>query len=161
MGASEYYLELGLAGGAVPKVQPAPALAAYKALGRAMAAGLVSAAHDCADGGLAVACAEMAFAGGLGMELDFTALAKAEGLAPDALLFSETPSRLVVAVPPARRAEFEHMMKGVPCHMLGTVSEGGRFTISGGANESGGGTDWVDASISELKAAWQETLREF
>ena len=61
---------------------------------------LVASCHDCSDGGLGVALAETAFAGGLGLEIDLGAV-PAEGITRnDALLFSESQSRFVVTVSP-------------------------------------------------------------
>ena len=67
--------------------------------------GLVKSAHDCSDGGLAVALAECCILGGLGLKTD-------EGLGLqltqgrwDAALFGETPSRVVVSVSPAALEE--------------------------------------------------------
>ena len=155
LGSSELLAELGLDGGHVPTVDVATAKATYAALHGAIQAGLVRSAHDCSDGGLAVALAESAFAGGLGLDLDMSALAQAEGLAPAALLFSESPSRLVVSVAPQNRTAFERALAGVPCHALGTVSGGARLTARGP-----GGAVWLDAPLAELKEAWQRTLRE-
>ncbi len=53
-----------------PGVDAKGSLTRYKALHRAMKRGLVLAAHDCSDGGLAVCLAEMAFAGGFGLCVD-------------------------------------------------------------------------------------------
>ena len=105
--------------------------------------------------GLAVALAEMAFAGGLGMKLKLEALASAEGLGPEALLFSETPSRLVITVNPERQTRFEEMMAGHSCHRLGEVTGAGRLLLEGD------GDAWVDAGLADLKAAWQATLKDF
>ncbi|MCH7479617.1 MAG: phosphoribosylformylglycinamidine synthase, partial [SAR324 cluster bacterium] len=156
LGASEYHAHLGLTGGTVPTPRPERAREWYAALARAMAEGMVSAAHDCSDGGLAVALAEMAFAGGLGMALELSGLAQAEGLEAEALLFSESPSRLVVTVPPALRAEFEACMAGLPCYFLGRVNAGDCLVIRGPE-----GRPWIDATLSALKEAWQAPLRDF
>ena len=59
-----------LDGGQVPQVDPARGQATFAALHRAIDAGLVRACHDLSEGGLAVAAAEMAFAGGFGAEID-------------------------------------------------------------------------------------------
>ncbi len=63
----------------------------------AIRAGLLSSAHDCSDGGLAVALAECAAWGGLGLD--------AAGLPIDgrldAALFGEAQSRIVVSLPPS------------------------------------------------------------
>ena len=110
-----------LRGGGGPLPAPNPAGRGWlQALHRAIAAGLVSAAHDCSEGGLAVALAEMALAGGLGLEVD---LAQAPGpdLAPTIAAFSESPTRLVVAVSPVNSKAFEAMLAGVPHAAVGRV----------------------------------------
>jgi phosphoribosylformylglycinamidine synthase len=160
LGGSELLAELGRAGGQPPQVHPERARALYRALFKAIQAGWVRSAHDCSDGGLAVALAETAFAGGLGLSLDLSALdmaalAETEGLAPAALLFSETPSRLVVSVAPAHREEFEAALAGLPCARLGEVTDGDRLTVRGP-----GGAVWLDATLADLKAAWQAPLRD-
>jgi phosphoribosylformylglycinamidine synthase subunit PurSL len=155
LGGSELLAELGLAGGRVPQLDAPAAKAAYAALHRAIRSGWVRSAHDCSDGGLAVALAESAFAGGLGLELELGTLAAAEALSPAALLFSESPSRLVVTVAPAHAAAFEAALAGLPCHALGHVTSGARLTARGP-----GGAPWLDASLAGLKEAWQRTLRD-
>jgi phosphoribosylformylglycinamidine synthase len=60
---------------------------------------LVSAAHDCGDGGLAIAVAEMAIASGSGVKLG---LAIASGERRDAALFGEAPSRILLAISPEK-----------------------------------------------------------
>ena len=58
----------GLGRGSAPQPPDAP-LALYRRLHQAIANGLVLSCHDCSEGGLAVAAAEMALAGGLGLDL--------------------------------------------------------------------------------------------
>ena len=82
LGASEYYLECGGRGGAVPRVRPAECRPLYRALYRAARSGLVASCHDCSDGGLAVALAESAFAGGLGIRADLRQVPAAD-LSPE------------------------------------------------------------------------------
>jgi len=57
-------------GNKVPQVNAKKAMKLYRALNKAIGAGLVASCHDCSDGGLGVALAEAAFAGGLGMNID-------------------------------------------------------------------------------------------
>jgi len=63
-----------------------------------IADGLVAAAHDCSDGGMLVAAAEMAFAGRVGLDLDLENLPTREALSPIAACFAETPSRYLLQV---------------------------------------------------------------
>lgn len=101
----------------------APAL--YVALHRAIQGGLVRAAHDCSEGGLAVALAEMAAAGDLGVRLGLSA-AILNHPSSVVSLFSESNGRIVVEVAPAQAQIFEDAMRGLPCQWIGvTESEPG------------------------------------
>jgi phosphoribosylformylglycinamidine synthase subunit PurL len=77
-----------------------------QALRDGIAAGRVRAAHDCSDGGIAVALAEMAIASGVGMVVNGSEL---EQLADrmDACWFGEASSRVLVAGPPTEIAAFQ------------------------------------------------------
>ncbi len=89
---------------------------------------LLSSAHDCSDGGLAVALAESAVLGGVG----FTGAGSVPEGRWDAALFGETPSRAVVtcSAADAERVEAAAREAGVPCARLGATG-GARFTIPG------------------------------
>lgn len=94
----------------------APAL--YAALHRAIQAGLVLAAHDCSEGGLAVALAEMAQAGGLGIRLQAIG-----DWSLEIALFSESNGRIVAEVAPEQAAEFEALLRGLPWAIIGITTE--------------------------------------
>jgi phosphoribosylformylglycinamidine synthase II len=81
------------------------------------ACGLLASAHDISDGGLAVALAESAIAGGRGFSVDVS------GAAPHRELFSETPSRALVSCAPSVVTEIEAIARnaGVDCRVLGTI----------------------------------------
>src|SRR5690606_22523276 len=66
LGGSHFCLVSGLEGGTSPKLDPAAAKKLYQAIHSSIQQGLVRACHDLSEGGLAVAVAEMAFAGGCG-----------------------------------------------------------------------------------------------
>jgi phosphoribosylformylglycinamidine synthase II len=107
-------------GGAWPAPNPA-GVAWLSTLHRAIRAGLVRSAHDCAEGGLALALAEMALAGGRGLEADLGMAPGAGELAFATAAFSESLSRLVVAVSPEKSGAFEAELAGVPCARIGQV----------------------------------------
>ena len=119
LGGSEYYALLGHLGDSVPRVDAAGARRLYEALSAAMAEGLVASCHDCSDGGLGVALAETAFAGGLGMDVDLRLVPGASDLRDDVTLFSETPSRFVVTVHAEHVAAFEATLQGLPWAAVG------------------------------------------
>ncbi|MFH1003443.1 MAG: phosphoribosylformylglycinamidine synthase subunit PurL [Chloroflexota bacterium] len=154
LGGSEYYRAHGAVGNSVPRVRPKEAGALMQALSRATARGLVRACHDCSEGGLGVAVAEMAFAGGLGATVRLKAVPLGGPVErDDFILFAESNSRFLVAVAPADRAEFEKAMAGARCAAIGEVSDGDRLAIYGRD-----GKKVVDEAINELKAAWQRPL---
>ena len=144
----------GAVGNRVPRVDPQRARALYDALADAMQRGLVNACHDCSDGGFAVAAAEMAFAGGLGMRLDLRGLPRPPDVTrDDTLLFSETASRFVVTVPAADSEAFREIMPAGSCDEIGVVNDASEFTVTGLEGEV-----VVASRIDELKAAWKRPL---
>jgi phosphoribosylformylglycinamidine synthase len=150
LGGSHYYLLHGQLGSNVPKVDAPKAKRTFDALSRAIRAGFVRACHDLSEGGLAVAAAEMAFAGELGMRGDLAGVGDER---EDVLLFSESPSRFLVEVSPANREAFEKALAGLPCVPFGEVTREPRLSIRGRKGVV------VDESIADLKEAWQKTLR--
>lgn len=124
LGATELAGELGFTSPDVPQVEAVSAVGRYHTLHAAIRQGLVNACHDCSDGGLAVALAEMAIGGRLGADLDLDAAPAAPGLTDLELLYSESQSRLVVTVAPENRPAFEALFAGQPCGLLGTVAAG-------------------------------------
>ena len=153
LGASEWYAWHGFTGNRVPQVNVAAARLLYAALHRAMKAGYVASCHDCSDGGLGVALAEVAFAGGLGMTIDL-ARVPATGIdRDDFLLFSESQGRFVVTVAPVWQAGFEQILAGCPAASIGTVTSSGKLVIDGLR-----GNRVLEESITELKAVWQKPL---
>ena len=154
LGGSEYYAMHGAVGNRVPRVDTQRARTLYDALADAMQRGLINACHDCSDGGFAVAAAEMAFAGGLGMCLDLRAMPRAADVTrDDTLLFSETASRFVVTVPAAHGDAFRDLMPTGSCGEIGLVHDGPEFMVTGL-----GGEGVIASRIDELKAAWQRPL---
>jgi phosphoribosylformylglycinamidine synthase subunit PurSL len=153
LGGSEYYALRGHLGNSVPRVDAAAARRLYEALSVAMAQGLVASCHDCSDGGLGVALAETAFAGGLGMDLDLRRVPGASGLRDDVTLFSESPSRFAVTVRAEYASTFEAALQGLPCAAVGTVTDAGVLRVVGRSGEL-----IIEAGIDRLKAAWQQPL---
>jgi phosphoribosylformylglycinamidine synthase len=91
-----------------------------------MQLGLIRASHDLSEGGLAVALAEMAFGGGLGLEID---LPKQDALSPTEYLFSESNSRFVIEVAPGDRARLLEIMGETSLVRLGTVASHEQFVV--------------------------------
>jgi len=153
LGGSEWFAMYGFIGNTVPKVDAQKARNLYEALSRAIDSGLVASCHDCSDGGLGIALAEVAFAGGVGMSVDL-ALAPRDGITRnDYLLFSESQSRFVVTVSPEAQGDFENTMTGCSFACIGTVQSDGVFRVNGID-----GNPIINETIVSLKEAWQQTL---
>jgi phosphoribosylformylglycinamidine synthase len=153
LGGSEYYKLKGYLGASVPKIKGAKAKRTFKAVTKAIDSGLIKSCHDLSEGGLAVAAAEMAFAGGYGLKLD---LSKVPGKAlkrNDFVLFSESNSRFLLEVSEQERRNFEGLMKGKSCAQIGRVTKDKRLAING-LN----GKIVVDSSLEKLRRSWKKTL---
>lgn len=161
LGGSHLSLVAGLDGGQVPTVDAALAKRTFAALHAAISAGWVRSCHDLSEGGLAVAAAEMAFAGGLGLALRLAdvphELGEWTGASRDAcLLFSESNTRFLCEVAPEDGPRFEQALGGVPWAQVGEVDSVSRLRIAG-ADAAGGLV--IDAELADLKEAWQQPLR--
>ncbi|MDD5658107.1 MAG: AIR synthase-related protein, partial [Elusimicrobia bacterium] len=153
-GGSLLHAVQGRAGGAPPAVDPKPALAAFKAAHAAVAKGLVLSAHDLSEGGLGVCAAEMCFTGEFGATLNLDAVARRGHIYSDeALLFSESPSRLLLEVSPEREAAFIKAMRGAPARRVGVTVANPVLKVTGLDS-----CVVLEAALCELKAAWQQAL---
>ena len=163
VGGSEYLRRIhDLKTGNPPTMDLAKEKALQDALLKAITSGLVSSAHDVSEGGLAVCAAECCFtapmevkseAVSLGAKLDFTSVGSRTPR-PDALLFGEQQSRVIVSLPPENVTALEEIAKefGVKCDLLGTVT-GDQLEIT--MNQ---GT-LIKAKVSELKSAWRDAYK--
>ncbi len=158
LGGSHYYAQMGLKGRSVPKVRGDAARESMYTLHRAITAGMVRACHDLSEGGVAVAAAEMAFAGNLGASLDLREMPYS-GLqhlcSDEVMLFSESNSRFLVEVDMAQAEQFERKLSAVPCSKIGKTDASGILSIIG----LNGGII-LKTPIEELKMAWQTPLFE-
>jgi len=155
LGGSHYYAVNGFIGNSVPEVRPEKGVELMNKLSAAMAKGLVRACHDCSEGGIGVAAAEMAFAGGLGMTLNLAGVPLGEQVdRDDFILFSESNTRFLAEVAPADKASFEKAMSGVDFAEIGRVTDSSTFEVYGRD-----GAAVLSADIKELKEAWQQPLR--
>ena len=155
LGGSQYYSIHGYIGNRVPRVNPKKGKRLMDALSAAMEKGLVRACHDLSEGGLGVAAAEMAFAGGLGMVIDLAKVPLGEAInRDDYVLFSESNTRFLVEVAPEDRHRFESTMAGVNFAAIGQVTSKEKLEVY-----AFNGKMVLSASIAELKEAWQRPLR--
>jgi phosphoribosylformylglycinamidine synthase len=153
LGGSHYHLATKQTGGNVPRVDLELAPKVFAAVHTAVTNGLLRACHDLSEGGLAVALAEMAFAGGVGA--DVTDLKTMSSSLDDAArLFSESPTRFVLEVKPQDASRLREIFAGLPLAKIGTTVKEHRLRIAGANGE------WlVWCKLDELKEAWQKPLR--
>ncbi len=131
---------------AVPVVDLETAPANFEAVHSAIRGGLALSCHDLSEGGLAVALAEMAFAGGLGVDVELSPADDPTAV----ILFSESNTRFVVEVPPESAEEFA---ASVPqCRRIGVVTRKASMVVRVDT------LTVIEESIDELKSAWQRPL---
>ena len=114
---------------------------------RAIAAGLIRSAHDCAEGGLAVTLAESVIRGGVGFQ-GGPALAR-QPRRWDAALFGERQSRIVVSLPPEQIPQLRQLAAelSVPLRELGQTG-GHRFRLG----------RYLDLSVADIADPWRQGL---
>jgi len=152
MGGSHYYRERGATGSRAP--QGLSDVRLLKGLHEAITGGLVRSCHDCSEGGIGVAAAEMAFAGSVGLDIDLRHVVLSEPIeTSDLVLFSESNGRFLVEVAPAHRDAFEEIMGDSAWNVVGQTVERPDLQITGLEGKLA-----VSASLRELRHAWQGGL---
>jgi phosphoribosylformylglycinamidine synthase len=160
LGGSHWLYLRGITGGRVPRVDPDLGRTLFKAVHAAITRGLVRSCHDLSEGGLAVALAEMALAGGVGAEISLIDIPRAGDAGHDAvLLFSETPSRFVLEIRPADVEGLLASFEGLPIGRLGSVLASGPDEDSRVVIRGLDGSRVIDTFVTSLKAAWQRPLQ--
>jgi phosphoribosylformylglycinamidine synthase len=150
LGGSEYVKFVhGLTRGTPPWIDLRMERAVQDCCREAIARGLLRSAHDISDGGLAVALAECAIGGPdkqWGVRIE-----NQEMMRGDALLFSESQSRIIVSLAESRLGELREIAarRSVPLQVIGSVG-GGRFMIQ----------TLLSVPVEELRAAWSSGLAE-
>jgi len=149
LGGTEWAQSRGLAGGEVPRCNPAELWPRYRKVSEAIGEGLVTAAHAVGRGGLAPALFLMARAGGLSLRADLSAAPAAPGTGWEGLCFGESLGRLLLACRPERLAALRARLEGAPHAVLGSFAAGGRLELLLG------GRPLVEAAVDDLARAWK------
>ncbi|MDX6531783.1 MAG: phosphoribosylformylglycinamidine synthase subunit PurL [Blastocatellia bacterium] len=140
--------------GRVPVLDLEAELAVQTACLRAAEAGLLRSAHDCADGGLAIALAECCFSSlnrtVFGADIDITG-----DYDVVTRLFSETPSRIIISFDESALGDIEEVVAaaGCPMTLLGNVGSD-RLRIQSDGDEV------IQLDVSELESAWRSSLKD-
>jgi phosphoribosylformylglycinamidine synthase len=145
-----------IANGAVPKINLQVERAVQNVCLEAAEAGLLASAHDCSDGGLAVALAECCFSSlnRLAVGAQITLPETLLGSLPAAsMLFSESPSRIIVSFAASSRAAVEDIAarKQCPFTVIGQVG-GNSLQIKLGDEEA------ISVEVGELENVWRGSL---
>jgi phosphoribosylformylglycinamidine synthase len=142
-------------GSRAPVARLTSARRVFSAIHRANRKELVQACHDLSEGGLAVAAAEMAIAGGHGLEIDVRDVPVAEpDLADSTKLFAESPTRFLVEVTPTDAPALERLLGRTPHARIGRVLADTRFRALGEHGVA------IDANIEAVRSRWQAPLTE-
>ena len=157
LGGSHWAMIRKLTGGQVPRVDRDKAPQIFRALHKAIQTGLVRSCHDLSEGGFAVALAEMALAGGLGVQARMVSAETDEVNHPANFLFSESPTRFLLEIPkPASESAaltFIDAFQGLQAMWVGEVTAEPRFRV-----RDPWGKTLIDTNLTNLKAAWQAPL---
>ncbi len=145
MGGSHRRMLAGMPGAddSLPQVDLRAGPAAARAVAGCIAEGLVASAHDCSEGGVLVAAAEMAFAGDLGLKLDLHAMPCVGAVPVEARAFAEDPSRYLLEVSDAHLTAVQRRLGSVPHAVIGRFDDSGTLAVAG---------EWV--SVEALRQAW-------
>jgi phosphoribosylformylglycinamidine synthase len=147
LGGSHFHLVNGLTGGNVPTVDKDMAPKIFRALHEAIKQGLILSCHDLSEGGLAVAAAEMAFAGGVGVEIKLP-----EGV-DASTLFSESNTRFLLEVKPSNAGLVAEILGDLSFASIGETTDDQTVKVA-----SASGNSIICASCAELKLFWQTPL---
>ncbi len=145
IGGSEYLkLAHGVVSGKPPALDLELEQAVQETVLAAIDAGIARSAHDCSEGGLAIALAECCIAGGLGADIHLD-----DDLPAYASLFSETQSRIVVTVSPEDAEKLVELALAheIPYSVIGTVG-GDKLSVE----------DEVGVTLAQMREAWGPAL---
>ncbi|MCQ2056500.1 MAG: phosphoribosylformylglycinamidine synthase subunit PurL [archaeon] len=144
MGGSLFFRKFGGRGGNVPEVKAENLMSLTKKMLFAMDKKLIKSCHDCSDGGLAVAAAEMCISGDIGLNMHLSSM---NSLTTSQKLFSESNTRWIIEVPEHNVSAIKRIF-GCDATCIG-ITGGDRLTIKDAD---------VDISVEEMRKVWNEPL---
>ncbi|MCC5891597.1 phosphoribosylformylglycinamidine synthase subunit PurL [Exiguobacterium sp.] len=140
-GSALQMLQDGKVSGHAPTLDLATERTNQQALLSAIRAGLVTAAHDVSEGGLAAALPELVFGTGFGLDVTVdTDLVTT--------LFSESQSRFLVTVPPAQAEAFAKLTNAT---QIGHVTDTSLLTIRASDR-------LIEMNVTELERVWEGAI---
>ncbi len=142
-----------IADGRVPQIDLALERRVQDACLKLAGAGLLKSAHDCSDGGLAVTISESCFSSlgreAVGADIDLDS----SGVSNEAVLFGESPSRIVISFTPENLETVKDLVSECPFAVIGNVGDDVlRISIGDG--------EVISSPVSKLEAAWETSLEK-
>lgn len=156
LGGSVFARRHGLENSEVPSTALDEAFQCYRQYYEAIKQGLILSAHDVSEGGLAVALAESAFSGKAGLEIDLCSLPMEDDASKAAMLFGESPSRLVIEVAPENLGKVATLFEGLPFAALGRATSAHSNLVIEWGKET-----LINEPINELKSLWKNGLAQY
>ncbi|MGB6015229.1 MAG: AIR synthase-related protein, partial [Nodosilinea sp.] len=158
LGGSEYLAALhGAATGYPPAIDMALEKQVQAACRHGIAQGWVRQAHDCAEGGLAVALAESCISGQRGATVELAVASSQPDHRWDRLLFGEGGARILISISPAHQADWEAYLSDRLAgfwQRLGTV-QGETLTLTSQDNQA-----LITAAVSALAHTWSTAIEQ-
>jgi phosphoribosylformylglycinamidine synthase subunit PurSL len=156
MGGSVYARIKDLTGDKVPDTDFAAALNSYRAYHLAVSEGLILAAHDVSEGGLAVSAAEMAFSMVAGMEIDLDSLPVSGNLNSAQRLFAESSSRILIECEPESIDRIQEIFSESAFAVIGRTEPSHKSL-----RFKSDGVNILDNEIESLKETWKNVLTPY
>ncbi|MEM9016380.1 MAG: phosphoribosylformylglycinamidine synthase subunit PurL [Verrucomicrobiota bacterium] len=156
LGGSVFARHNGLEKAEVPETDFDTAMDIYRKYYEAVKEGWILSAHDVSEGGLAVTLAEVGFSGKAGLEIDLCSLPMNEEVSKAAMLFGESPSRLVLEVAPEHVGRVSDLFEGLPFGCLGrAAAEHNDLKITWGKETL------LAEPLEQLKLLWKNGLAQY
>lgn len=152
LGGSTYWKTKGELGASVPRVDHQLGRQVLQGVYRATQARCALAAHDCSEGGLAVAVAEMALGGRLGAKIDLGAVVAQGELNSTQRMFSESQSRILLEVQKHRLPDLIANLLDTPHAVIGEVTSGDQVEFAMH------GKSVAKLSLTQIERAWKRPL---
>lgn len=156
LGGSVFARRHEIANAEVPATSLDEAFKCYRQYYEAVKEGLILSAHDVSEGGLAVTLAEAAFSGKGGLEIDLCSLPMDDDASKAAMLFGESPSRLVIEVAPENLERVAKLFEGLPFAALGRATSSHTNLVVEWGKET-----LINESLTDLKSLWKNGLAQY
>ena len=139
----------------IPRVDLSQGPRNAAAVAKLISQGLIASAHDCSDGGLLVAAAEMAFAGRIGLDLNLAGVPTREPLSEFEMCFAETPSRYLLEVATNKIDAVIRILRdaNIPFGQVGTFATHDKLTV-----RSAKAGRLMEEKLDVLRETWKKPL---